>query len=153
MLVLSRNKNESIMIGDDIEITIFDVQGDKVRLGIEAPREITVHRKEVWIKIQKEKDENKNHKDKKPFCSTITRQPIGESDISDKEIYSNDIVLHKNNIRPEGVFKVAWDEFKVGWVLLGVGKDKDFWLRDWSPKCVKIISDPSKVLEEKDAQN
>ncbi len=57
MLVLSRKKDESIMIGDDIEITIVDVRGDKVRLGINAPRGISVHRKEVYDAIQKEKNQ------------------------------------------------------------------------------------------------
>ena len=56
MLVLSRQKDESIMIGDDVEITIVDVRGDKVRLGINCPRDISVHRKEIYIAIQKEKE-------------------------------------------------------------------------------------------------
>ena len=56
MLVLSRQKDESIMIGDNIEIVIVDVRGDKVRLGITAPREISVHRREVYDAIQKEKE-------------------------------------------------------------------------------------------------
>jgi len=55
MLVLSRQKDETIVIGDDIEITIVDVRGDKVRLGINAPREISVHRKEIYDAIQREK--------------------------------------------------------------------------------------------------
>jgi carbon storage regulator len=59
MLVLSRQKDESIIIGDDIEITIVDVRGDKVRLGINAPRSISVHRKEVYEAIQREKAQNK----------------------------------------------------------------------------------------------
>ena len=54
MLVLSRQKDESIIIGDDIEITIVDIRGDKVRLGIAAPIEIPVHRKEVYEAIQRE---------------------------------------------------------------------------------------------------
>jgi carbon storage regulator len=57
MLVLSRQKDESIMIGDNVEITIVDVRGDKVRLGISAPRDIPVHRREVYEAIQKEKQE------------------------------------------------------------------------------------------------
>ncbi len=57
MLVLSRQKDESIMIGDDVEITIVDVRGDKVRLGITAPKEIPVHRMEVYEAIQREKNE------------------------------------------------------------------------------------------------
>ncbi|MHC4060058.1 MAG: carbon storage regulator CsrA [Planctomycetota bacterium] len=56
MLVLSRTKDESIMIGDNVEITIVDVRGDKVRLGITAPREISVHRREVYDAIQREKN-------------------------------------------------------------------------------------------------
>jgi len=55
MLVLSRKKDETIMIGDNIEITIVDVRGDKVRVGINAPKEIPVHRKEVYEAIKKEK--------------------------------------------------------------------------------------------------
>lgn len=56
MLVLSRQKDESIMIGDDVEIVIVDVRGDKVRLGINAPRSVAVHRKEIFLAIQKEKN-------------------------------------------------------------------------------------------------
>ena len=56
MLVLSRMKDEVIMIGDDIEICIVDVRGDKVRIGINAPREVSVHRKEVYEAIQREKE-------------------------------------------------------------------------------------------------
>jgi carbon storage regulator len=59
MLVLSRQKDESIMIGDNVEITIVDVRGDKVRLGIAAPKDIPVHRKEVYEAIQREKNEQK----------------------------------------------------------------------------------------------
>ncbi|MHC4075383.1 MAG: carbon storage regulator CsrA [Planctomycetota bacterium] len=59
MLVLSRQKDESIMIGDDVEITIVDVRGDKVRLGITAPKEIPVHRLEIYKAIQREKSEQK----------------------------------------------------------------------------------------------
>ena len=50
MLVLSRHRDESIIIGDDIVITIVDIRGDKVRLGIEAPRHITIWRDEVYLK-------------------------------------------------------------------------------------------------------
>jgi carbon storage regulator len=57
MLVLSRQKDESIIIGDDVEIIIVDVRGDKVRLGITAPKNISVHRREVYEAIQREKQE------------------------------------------------------------------------------------------------
>lgn len=56
MLVLSRKVDESIMIGDDVEVVICDVRGDKVRLGITAPKTIPVHRREIYDAIQKEKD-------------------------------------------------------------------------------------------------
>lgn len=56
MLVLSRQRDETIMIGDDIEITIVDVRGDKVRLGINAPARIAVHRKEVYEAIRSENE-------------------------------------------------------------------------------------------------
>lgn len=52
MLVLSRQLDESIMIGDSIRITIVDIRGDKVRLGIEAPRDVAVHRHEVYVAIK-----------------------------------------------------------------------------------------------------
>jgi carbon storage regulator len=54
MLVLSRQRDESIVIGDNIVVTIVDVRGDKVRLGIEAPREVSVHRREIYEAIQRE---------------------------------------------------------------------------------------------------
>jgi carbon storage regulator len=54
MLVLSRQRDESIIIGDKVVVTIVDIRGDKVRLGIEAPHEIPVHRREVYEAIQKE---------------------------------------------------------------------------------------------------
>ena len=59
MLVLSRQRDESIMIGDDVEIIIVDVRGDKVRLGITAPKCIPVHRREIYDAIQREKAEKK----------------------------------------------------------------------------------------------
>jgi carbon storage regulator len=54
MLVLSRQRDESIYIGDHIVVTVVDIRGDKVRLGIDAPRDVTVHRKEVYDLIKQE---------------------------------------------------------------------------------------------------
>ncbi len=54
MLVLSRRRDETIMIGEDVEITVVDIRGDKVRLGISAPARIPVHRKEVYDAIKRE---------------------------------------------------------------------------------------------------
>jgi carbon storage regulator len=70
MLVLSRQKNESIMIGDNVEVIIVDVRGDKVRLGITAPKAISVHRKEIYEAIQREKAE-KNQEVKPPAKSAM----------------------------------------------------------------------------------
>jgi len=55
MLVLSRKKNESVVIDDRIVLTVVEIRGDKVRLGIEAPREVPVHRKEIFDAIQTER--------------------------------------------------------------------------------------------------
>lgn len=57
MLVLSRQRDETIMIGDEIEITVVDIRGDKVRLGITAPSKIAVHRKEVYESIKRENEQ------------------------------------------------------------------------------------------------
>lgn len=54
MLVLSRKKNEVIRIGDDISVMVIEIRGDKVRLGIVAPKHISVHRQEIWLLVQEE---------------------------------------------------------------------------------------------------
>jgi carbon storage regulator len=54
MLVLTRKSNQSIMIGDDIEVSVLAIMGEKVRIGIQAPREVPVFRKEVYLEIQHE---------------------------------------------------------------------------------------------------
>jgi len=56
MLVLSRGKGESILIGDDVVVTVIEIRGDKVRLGIDAPRDVTVHRQEIYEAAQREKN-------------------------------------------------------------------------------------------------
>jgi carbon storage regulator len=55
MLVLTRKSNQSIMIGDDIEVSVLSIMGEKVRIGIQAPRDIPVFRKEVYLEIQQER--------------------------------------------------------------------------------------------------
>lgn len=55
MLVLSRHVDESLIIGDDVEIVVVEIRGDKVRLGVKAPREVSVHRREVYDAIQRER--------------------------------------------------------------------------------------------------
>ena len=66
MLVLSRQRDESIIIGDNIVITVVDIRGDKVRLGIEAPTEIPVHRQEVYELIQRENAQRRNSEQSVP---------------------------------------------------------------------------------------
>jgi carbon storage regulator len=56
MLVLSRHRDESIIIGDDVVVTIVDIRGDKVRLGIKAPQDVSVHRQEVYDAIKRENE-------------------------------------------------------------------------------------------------
>ncbi|WP_027409288.1 carbon storage regulator CsrA [Anoxybacteroides tepidamans] len=57
MLVLTRRLNEAIQIGEEIEITVLAIQGDQVKLGINAPKHVEIHRKEVYLAIQKENNE------------------------------------------------------------------------------------------------
>ena len=57
MLVLSRHRDETIMIGDDTELTIIDIRGDKVRIGIKAPSHVPVHRKEIYDAIKLENEQ------------------------------------------------------------------------------------------------
>ena len=59
MLILSRKKSEQIVIGDDIKITVVTIKGDKVRIGIEAPRNTTVHRSEVYEAIQRTESDDR----------------------------------------------------------------------------------------------
>jgi carbon storage regulator len=58
MLVLTRKSNQSIMIGDDIEVSVLAIMGEKVRIGIQAPRDVPVFRKEVYLEIQQERGES-----------------------------------------------------------------------------------------------
>lgn len=103
MLVLSRKTDERIMIGDDIVLTIVDIRGDKVRLGIEAPREVPVHRQEVYDAIQREKfDEDKRIAELEKMANTPVDEMVdtpvdkkssqsGESQLGD---YPNIIQYH-----------------------------------------------------------
>jgi len=77
MLVLSRQRDETIVIGDEIEITVVDIRGDKVRLGITAPTRIAVHRKEVYDAITKENAEAARlaGEDVAALAQTITAGP------------------------------------------------------------------------------
>jgi carbon storage regulator CsrA len=61
VLVLTRRANQSIMIGDDVVVTVLDVRGDQVRIGIKAPRSVDVHREEVFVALQREGGRDQNH--------------------------------------------------------------------------------------------
>jgi carbon storage regulator len=63
VLVLTRKSNQSIMIGDDIEISVLAIMGEKVRIGIEAPRSVPVFRREVYIEIQENQDTGEERTD------------------------------------------------------------------------------------------
>lgn len=58
MLALTRKKGESLVIGNNVQVTVLDVRGDQVKIGIDAPREVAVYRKEVYLQIQKENEES-----------------------------------------------------------------------------------------------
>ena len=57
MLVLSRQRDEAVLIGDDIIVRVVDIRGDKVRLGFDAPKDVKIHREEVWLKIKAQEKE------------------------------------------------------------------------------------------------
>ena len=75
MLIISRKKNESIVINNDITVVVVEIRGDKVRLGIDAPREIPVHRREVYDAIQR----------KEPFPKDKTAAEAAEESATDKQ--------------------------------------------------------------------
>ncbi len=56
MLILTRRAGESLMIGDDVNITVLGIKGNQVRIGVNAPKEITIHREEVYLRIQEEQN-------------------------------------------------------------------------------------------------
>ena len=60
MLALSRKKNEALVINNNIEITILDIKGDQVKIGIKAPKDVSIYRKEIYEQIQKENEEAMN---------------------------------------------------------------------------------------------
>jgi creatinine deaminase len=92
MLVLARTRDQTIMIGDEIEVTVVDVRGEKVRLGISAPRKVPVHRKEVYLSIQKEN---------KSAAELTAKEVAGVTDM-------------KPGTAPDPFMLAAIDEAKIG---------------------------------------
>lgn len=80
MLVLSRHRDESIMIGDDVVVTVVDLRGDKVRIGIAAPIEVAVHRQEIYESIQRE-----NRADRPAFRGRL-QEVVAERDELRREV-------------------------------------------------------------------
>ncbi|GAB7389192.1 hypothetical protein BSNK01_30300 [Bacillaceae bacterium] len=83
MLVLTRKPNESIMIGDSIEIKVLAVEGDQVRLGIVAPKEVEVHRKEIFLAILEENRQASRAKVNQAFLRGLTR--AGETGMKNED--------------------------------------------------------------------
>jgi len=103
MLVLSRHKDESIVIDDDITILVVDIKGDKVRLGIDAPREVPVHRREVYDAIYRGKSTHE-----KSISAKGLEKVVDESRTSSEELHQQYI-----NYRQSGDLQNAYSTFLV----------------------------------------
>jgi carbon storage regulator len=79
MLVLTRKSNQSIMIGDDVEVSVLAVTGEKVRIGIQAPQEIPVFRKEIYLEIHREGAENAVAKEDTPAVVDDALRELGDT--------------------------------------------------------------------------
>ena len=108
MLVLSRKKDEKLIIGDNVTVTIIEIRGDSVRFGIQAPREISVHRQEFLIKKDTEKSLEESV-EKENIPKTITFQDY----LKNKEYMQAYNILKKGNYNP------TYEEYKELTVGLG----------------------------------
>jgi carbon storage regulator len=80
MLILTRKLNESINIGDNVEVSVIEIKGDQVKLGISAPREIKVYRKEVYLAIQRENEEASRTPIELPVLGNLIENDSSNSD-------------------------------------------------------------------------
>ena len=83
MLVLSRERGETVNIGDEIEVTVIDIRGDKVRLGVSAPRHVSVHRKEVYEAIKRQQKEASSSSPSSSTGSSDQHPGADAADVSD----------------------------------------------------------------------
>jgi carbon storage regulator len=79
MLVLTRKSNQSIMIGDDIEVSVLAIMGEKVRIGIQAPRDVPVFRREVYLEIQQERSDEEETTDARDEVDAALRS-LGDTE-------------------------------------------------------------------------
>src|SRR5947207_5428020 len=104
MLVLSRQREQAIMIGDDIEVKIVDLRGDKVRLGISAPRSVSVHRKEVYEAIRRENQ----------AAAQVQPEDVAPLVSSPQQIPHMKLAQEKENSNMDPFLRAAIDEAKLG---------------------------------------
>ena len=123
MLVLSRQRDETIMIGDDIEVTVVDIRGDKVRLGITAPKEISVHRKEVYDAIRRENRALQSDWSLR-FHPTDNDQLIAYAKTTPE---GDNVILTVVNLDPYHA-QSGWLEFDAH--VVGIESDKPFQVHD-----------------------
>ena len=108
MLVLSRQRDETIMIGDEVEITIVDIRGDKVRLGITAPRSIQVHRKEVYDAIKRENQQASRLRPRDVadvvdhnIDENVRLKPVRDTDQDDDERDKRTVESKESELKPD----------------------------------------------------
>lgn len=99
VLVLTRRANQSIMIGDDVVVTVLDVRGDQVRIGIKAPRSVDVHREEVFVVLQRNggREHSDQPTDASPDDAAATGHTVSENGVSEN-IVSEDNVIDLDRI-------------------------------------------------------